>query len=120
MLFNSTKNQLKSILEKSLFNMREASRSLSLDEFILNTIESLMQIEREEYLKVAKNQGLSDKSNGFYKRNYNLPRTRDGNFSPATIELVKASNEQVQDLVLGLYKKGMTRDIFLIYWLIFW
>ena len=42
----------------------------------------------------------------------NIPRTRDGNFSPATIELVKASNEQVQDLVLGLYKKGMTsRDI---------
>ena len=115
MLFNNTKNQVKSILTKSLFNMREASRSLSLDEFILNTIESLMQIEREEYLEAAK-------SNGFYKRNYrsllknhlqiNIPRTRDGNFSPATIELVKASNEQVQDLVLGLYKKGMTsRDI---------
>ena len=69
MLFNSTKNQVKSILTKSLFNMREASRSLSLDEFILNTIESLMQIEREEYLEAAKNQGLSDKSNGFYKRN---------------------------------------------------
>ena len=78
-----------------------------------------MQIEREEYLEAAKTQGLSDKSNGFYKRNYrsllknhlqiNIPRTRDGNFSPATIELVKASNEQVQDLVLGLYKKGMTR-----------
>ena len=122
MLFNSTKNQVKSILTKSLFNMREASRPLSLDEFILNTIESLMQIEREEYLEAAKTQGLSDKSNGFYKRNYrsllknhlqiNIPRTRDGNFSPATIELVKASNEQVQDLVLGLYKKGMTsRDI---------
>ena len=122
MLFNSTKNQVKSILTKSLFNMREASRPLSLDEFILNTIESLMQIERKEYLEAAKNQGLSDKSNGFYKRNYrsllknhlqiNIPRTRDGNFSPATIELVKASNEQVQDLVLGLYKKGMTsRDI---------
>ncbi len=38
----------------------------------------------------------------------NIPRTRNGNFSPATIELVKASNKQVQDLVLGLYKKGMT------------
>ena len=122
MLFNSTKNQVKSILTKSLFNMREASRPLSLDEFILNTIESLMQIEREEYLEAAKTQGLSDKSNRFYKRNYrsllknhlqiNIPRTRDSNFSPATIELVKASNEQVQDLVLGLYKKGMTsRDI---------
>jgi transposase-like protein len=112
MLFNSTKNQVKSILTKSLFNMREASRSLSLDKFILNTIESLMQIEREEYLEAAKTQGLSDKSNRFYQRNYrsllknhlqiNIPRTRDGNFNSATIELVKASNEQVQDLVLGL------------------
>lgn len=122
MFTKCTKNQVKSILTKSLFNMREACTSLSLDEFILSTIESLMQIEREEYLEAAKNQGLSDKSNGVYKRNYrsllknhlqiNIPRTRGGNFSPATIELVKASNEQVQDLVLGLYKKGMTsRDI---------
>jgi len=72
----------------------------------------------EEYLEAAKNQGLPDKSNGFYKRNYwsllknhlqiNIPRTRGGNSSPATIELVKAINEQVQDLVLGLYKKVMT------------
>ena len=29
-----------------------------------------MQIEREEYLEAAKSQGLADKSNGFYKRNY--------------------------------------------------
>ena len=49
MLFNSTKNQVKSILTKSLFNMREASRPLSLDEFILNTIESLMQIEHRVF-----------------------------------------------------------------------
>ena len=40
--------------------MREACTSLSLDEFIQNTIESLMQIEREEYLESAKNQGLSE------------------------------------------------------------
>ena len=43
MLLNNTKNQVKSIL--SLFNMREASTSL----------ESLMQIERKEYLAAAKN-----------------------------------------------------------------
>ena len=60
MLFNNTKNQVKSILTKSLFNMREESRPLSLDEFILNTIESLMQIEHQEYLEAAKTQGLSD------------------------------------------------------------
>ena len=63
---NSTKNQIKIILTKSLFNMREASRSLSLDEFILNTIESLMQIEREEYLETAKGQGLAYKTHYFY------------------------------------------------------
>ena len=44
------KNQVKSILTKSLLNIREACTSLSIDEFILSAIESLMKIEREEYL----------------------------------------------------------------------
>lgn len=119
---NNNKSELKNLVTSSLINLRDASNSFSLDEFLLHTVEVLMQIEREEYLTSVKNSGNYDKSNGFYNRNFksllqnhlriNVPRTRDGNFSPATIELVKASNEQVQDLVLSLYKKGMTsRDI---------
>jgi transposase-like protein len=116
------KSSLKKIVTSSIINLRNSADGFSLDEFLLHTIETLMQIEREEYLAAAKSSNIKDKSNGFYKRNYksllqnhlriNIPRTRDGNFSPSTIELVKASNNQVQELVLSLYKKGMTsRDI---------
>ena len=51
LLLSGTVQKSASKLEKkSLFNMREACTSLSLHDFILSTIESLMQIEREEYL----------------------------------------------------------------------
>jgi len=41
-----------------------------------------------------------------------VPRTRTGEFSPNTLELVKINQEQVNELCLSLYKKGMTsRDI---------
>lgn len=41
-----------------------------------------------------------------------IPRTRAGNFSPLTLELIKKSGEDVDDLCLALTRKGMTsRDI---------
>jgi len=81
-----------------------------------------MELERDEYLTSLKSSGFNDKANGFYNRNFksllqshlriNIPRTRKGEFNPATIELIKANSNQVQELVLSLYKKGMTsRDI---------
>jgi len=92
---------------------------LSLDQFLASTIDSLMEMEREEYLEQAK---IQDKGNGFYGRAFNslsknclkinVPRTRTGDFSPDTLELVKIGQEQVNDLCLSLYKKGMTsRDV---------
>lgn len=114
---NNTQNLVENLLTKSLFNLRDVSSGISLDHFIVKTIEVLMLIEREEYLK-----SCLDKGNGFYQRNFrsllknrltiSIPRTRNGSFSPATIELVKASNEQLEELSLSLYQKGMTsRDI---------
>ena len=122
MSLNVTKSSIDNLLKNSLFNLREASTPLSLDSFILRTIEVLMLIERDEHLKLMKEKDSFDKGNGYYNRNFksllqnhlriNIPRTRNGNFSPTTIDLVKASNEQVHNLVLSLYKKGMTsRDI---------
>ncbi|MDP2631587.1 MAG: IS256 family transposase [Candidatus Uhrbacteria bacterium] len=107
------------ILETSLKNLKESLTGWSMDEFILSTIESLMNVERSEYLAQAKS---GDKGNGFYLRAFksfsrnclriNIPRTRSGMFSPNTLELVKLGQEQMNDLVLSLYKKGMTsRDI---------
>ncbi len=91
----------------------------SMDEFIVSTIESLMTVERGEYLEKSRN---GDKGNGFYTRAFksltrncltiNIPRTRTGIFSPDTLELVKIGQEQINDMCLSLYRKGMTsRDI---------
>ena len=111
------------ILESSLKNLRNSMTGLSLDQFLASTIDSLMEIERGEYLEQAKNpESAKDKGNGFYGRAFNslsknclkihVPRTRTGDFSPDTLELVKISQEQVNELCLTLYKKGMTsRDI---------
>jgi len=107
------------ILETSLVNLRNSMSNWSLDEFIVSTIESLMTLERGEYLEEAK--GV-DKGNGFYLRTFkslsknclaiNVPRTRTGVFTPNMLELVKIGQEQINDICLSLYRKGMTsRDI---------
>lgn len=91
----------------------------SLDNFVAMTIEALMDVERSEYLVRAES---SDKGNGFYSRAFkslsknclaiNIPRTRSGDFSPNAIELIKIGQEQLNDLCLTLYRKGMTsRDV---------
>jgi transposase-like protein len=108
------------ILETSLKNLRISFSELSLDQFLASTIDSLMEMERGEYLEQATDR--KDKGNGFYGRAFNslrknclrihVPRTRTGDFSPNTLELVKISQDQVNELCLSLYKKGMTsRDI---------
>ena len=107
------------ILETSLQNLRMSLTSWSMDEFIVSTIESLMNIERQEYLEKLTS---ADKGNGHYTRAFksfskncltiNIPRTRTGEFTPNTIELIKTGQEQINELCLALYKKGMTsRDI---------
>jgi transposase-like protein len=78
-----------------------------------------MTVERNEYLNKSKS---GDKGNGFYLRAFksltknclaiNIPRTRTGIFTPDTLELVKIGQEQINDMCLSLYRKGMTsRDI---------
>jgi len=107
------------LLETSLKNLRGSFSSWSLDEFIVSTIESLMAVERSEYLE--KLQG-NDRGNGFYLRSFrtlsrsclriNVPRTRTGVFSPDALELIRLGQDQMNELCLSLYKKGMTsRDI---------
>ena len=55
------------ILEKSIKNLRENLDSLSMDKFITTTIESLMNIERDEHLEKINNPKI-DKGNGYYGR----------------------------------------------------
>jgi transposase-like protein len=91
----------------------------SLDSFVTMTIEALMDVERSEHLVRAAG---SDKGNGHYARAFkslsknclavNVPRTRSGDFSPNALELIKIGQDQMNDLCLTLYRKGMTsRDV---------
>ena len=106
------------ILTENLKTLRHTLTGLSLDQFVASTIDTLMLIERSEYLVAAQN----DKANGYYSRMFkslqrhsllvNVPRTRTGEFKPSTIELIKINQEYVNELCLLLYQKGMTsRDV---------
>lgn len=107
------------LLEKSIKNLREnLSDDISMDVFVKATIETLMTIERDEYLNETTN--TKEKGNGHYGRvmhslsrnalMVNIPRTRVGLFSPATLELLKINREKVDQIALSLYKKGMTSN----------
>lgn len=108
------------LMESNLLNLRQSLTDLSLDEFIVSTLEGLMTIERNEHLEKSKNP--EEKGNGHYTRLFrslrknsmtiNIPRTRTGSFSPFTMELIKKNSEDINDLCILLTKKGMTtRDI---------
>jgi putative transposase len=115
---NKTKTRSDIFLESSVKNMRAALSDLSMEQFVIKNLETLFGLEREEYLEKA----TEDKGNGYYSRSFqslmkngiqiNVPRTREGGFSPVAIQLFKMNQDQVNELVLTLYKKGMTtRDI---------
>lgn len=99
-------------------NMRAALPEMTMEQFAIKNIETLFGLEREEYLEKA----TEDKGNGYYSRSLqslmkngiqiNVPRTRDSGFAPIALQLFKMNQDQVNELVLTLYKKGMTtRDI---------
>lgn len=99
-------------------NLRLSLADMTMEKFVLSNFEVLMNLEREEYLAKA----IEDKGNGHYSRSLkslmkngfiiNVPRTRNGGFAPLALELMKMSQEQVNELCLTLYKKGMTaRDV---------
>jgi len=114
----STLSRTEKFLQSSIKNMREALPNLTMEEFARLQLQTLFGLEREEYLT----QITDDKGNGYYSRSLSslmkngivikVPRTRSGNFTPLAVELFRMSQEQVNELVLTLYKKGMTtRDV---------
>lgn len=113
----NNKDKTVKMLENSIKSLRENLDSLSMDKFVATTIETLMNIERNEYLEEIDNPE-TDKGNGYYGRALktlsnnslmvNIPRTRAGLFSPATLELLKINREKVDEIALSLYKRGMT------------
>lgn len=117
-LTKETPSRSETYLMASMKNMRSAMSNLSMEEFVRLNIQTLFGLEREEYLEVA----VEDKGNGYYSRSLHslmknglvikVPRTRTGEFSPLGIELFKMGREHADELMLTLYKKGMTaRDV---------
>jgi transposase-like protein len=101
-------------------NLYNSQSDLDFNKFTLITLESLMLLEREEYLKSAR--GQADSGNGSYLRNFrslcsnslsiSIPRSRHGIFKPMTLDLINNQKEQVNELALLLYRKGLsTRDV---------
>ena len=108
------------IIEAGIVNLFNSQDVMDVDKFALSAIETLMLIEREEYLKSIKKG--EDIGNGTYARSFkslsksnltiNIPRTRNGDFKPITIELLTKGQEQVNELALKLYKNGLsTRSV---------
>ena len=111
-----------SILLSNLKSLRSSFDNLSLDKFTLLSLETLMLFERSEYLEQLKKDGVRDKGNGTYPRVFkslsrnsmivNIPRTRYTDFKPLALEILKYQQDQINDLVLKLYRKGLTcRDV---------
>ena len=105
-----------------LKNLRDSLTSISIDQFVVTTLEVLMFIERDEYIQNLKKGGTREKGNGAYPRAFRslsrnsllikIPRTRYTTFKPLVLELLKYNQEQVNELVLTLYSKGLTtRDV---------
>ena len=119
----TTSNSVKpcqKVLYAAIQNLFESQDAFSLDTFSIAVLEILMLLEREQYLKNAK--GENDIGNGSYQRSFralkpnslliNIPRTRNGNFKPLTMEILKKNQETVNSLALLLYRKGMSsRDV---------
>lgn len=115
-------NKTNKILLHGLKNLRLSLDSLSMETFVVNSLEMLMLLEREEYLNNLKAAHVHDKGNGHYPRSFkslsrnsiiiNVPRTRHTDFKPFVLEFLKYNQEQINDLVLTLYRKGLTtRDV---------
>ena len=110
--------KIKKFLYHGLENLRQSLDSLSIDKFVIATIETLMHLERDTYLKKVKEDAGRDKGNGSYPRSFksfskhalvvHVPRTRTGRFKSMAIEFLKYNQEQVNEFVLKLYAKGMT------------
>lgn len=120
MLKTTRIQQVEKMIHAGLTNLYLSQSELSFDEFATLTLEGLMLLEREEYLKSFA--GSSDSGNGSYLRSFkslrtnslqiSIPRSRSGQFKPMLLELINSQKEQLHDLSLLLYRKGLsTRDV---------
>ncbi len=120
MLKQNREKQVEKMIHAGLTNLYRSQNELSFDEFAVVTLEGLMLLEREEYLKGAAGKG--DAGNGAYLRNFkslrtnslqiSIPRSRRGQFKPMLLDFINMQKDQVNELSLLLYRKGLSsRDV---------
>ena len=111
MLQKTRKEQVERMIHAGLNNIYVSQDQFSFDEFAVITLEGLMLLEREEYLKSR--EGSKDYGNGSYLRNFkslltnslsiSIPRSRNGKFKPMLLDLINNQREQINELSLLLY-----------------
>jgi putative transposase len=120
MLKETRAKQVEKMIHAGLKNIYISQIDCSFDQFAVVTLEGLMLLEREEYLK--SHEGNTDAGNGSYLRNFSsirtnslstsIPRSRSGKFKPMLIDLVRQQKDQIAELALLLYSKGLsTREV---------
>jgi putative transposase len=114
------RKQVEKMIYAGLNNLYMSQEGLDFDQFSVTVLEALMLLEREEYLKAREDN--QDIGNGIYERDFRslrknslqikVPRTRSGKFKPMVLELINEQKEQVNELALLLYRKGLSsRDV---------
>jgi len=112
--------QVEKMIYAGLNNIFQSQSDLSLFKFAITVLEGLILLEREEYLKGQ--EGKGDSGNGSYLRNFkslrtnslciSISRSRTGKFKPMLMELINTQREQINELSLLLYRRGLsTRDV---------
>ncbi|MEM9737977.1 MAG: transposase [Bacteroidota bacterium] len=96
-----------------LANLFQSQDNLSLNKFLITVIESLMLLEREEYLK--RQEGRQETSNGSDMRDFrslrtnnlqtSIPRSPNEKFKPMLLELVNTQKDQLNQLCVLFYQK---------------
>ncbi len=106
------------VLKKSLKTLKINSKELSFDLFVVATIDLLMLIERDEFIKRV-NDPNKNKGNGYYNRCLNgfskdivvfIPRVRVAGFSPITLKLAKLNYDNAYLIIHSLYKDNLTSE----------
>src|SRR5690625_3766248 len=106
---------------KEIQNLIEKSVQDDLSKSILQTVfNQLMENQRTEYIQATKyersNKRISQR-NGYYKRNWttrigtlelNVPRTRDGRFSPTLFERYQRNEKALLASMLEMYVSGVS------------
>lgn len=105
------------VLEESIVDMIKYDKENAVETVIKTVFETIMNCEREDFLKQPEQKTNGNKGNGYYERAargitkyfmLQVPRDRLSFFKSIFLEAMKKKDEQMQELALKLYVKGLT------------